>query len=482
MFNIKSILFIFYFLFATLITSGQSTLAFHNTYGIKHHTGIADLSIEKAIYYVENNQLHFEFFIKDDQVILENGQLNSDHLEFWFTVNEKTDVLYSMNTNDEHTGWYYYEVGDRQISPSKLHDQFRKDYIDFESWRNMGIDSAFYEAEVKTKKDFTGTVHWGIYTDTSILYDLRSYENMSSQLIPPAANKARYEIKDGGYSVKISFTPEQLLFLRKSKVSFQKLNIVVFDQDASGKSLHTLSNNYQWGEVAGFPSIKLNPSLTIGVSKTYTDFESSGEFYGHLYYFGAGTWELIFPSDDRIRFYQPYYYLSWDVRGLSREEVFIGKHRLFFYNEPGYLFFPSSNKWIHTDYELEQVKNIKTIRFKDSSIAFYNEFYYMQNPYGHGPCGACDHEQTDIYLLSEKGPKMILSADINMGNMLCLWREHNIEIGEGWMPEFDKQIWNMELEQLTVPAYNERDDITTDKNIVISWDKEWKPIVELKNR
>jgi hypothetical protein len=476
--RIKWALFIFLLLRSFSTAFGQHQLEFHPTYGNRHHTGTADLSIENAIYYLENNQLWFEFFIKDDQVMLNNGDLNSDHLEFWFTVNEKSDVLFSMNTSEEYTGWYYYHLEDKPATTASLHDQFRNDYIGFESWQHGEVDSAFYTADVKTKKEFTGTVHWGVYPDTLIMHDIKFYDYLPDQLVAPTADKAVYEIKDGGYSVKVHFTPEQLLFLNESTVRFQKLNVVVFDQDESGKSLHTLTKNYRWGEVDGFPSLQLDPPLTINVSDTYTDFESSSGLF-HLYFFEGDNWKIIAPSDDRIRFYQPYYSITWNVQNVNREEIFIGEQQLYFYDEPRLLFFPQSNHWIDTDYELEQVKNIRTIEFKDGSIAFYNTISYMQNAYGHGPCGGCDHEQTDIYLLNEKGPQLILSADINMGNMQCIWREHDIEITEEWIPEFDKQSWNMELEELTVPALNDRDYTATNKNIVISWDQEWQPIIKL---
>jgi hypothetical protein len=385
-----------------------------------------------------------------------------------------------MHTSEDYTGWYYYETEGQQADLPTLKKQFRTDYIEFENWQYNDVDSAFYTAEVKTKKEFSGTVHWGVYEDSTVMYDLEFYDYIIGPIVAPPTNKAVYQKRDDGYRVKVAFTPEQLLFLKRSKVHAQKLNIVVFDQDVSGKTLHTLTTDYNWGEVKSFPTLPLDPPLTIDVSDTYTDYESSA--WLQLYYFEGGSWKTVAPYDNRIRFYQPYYNISWEAQELSRTEVLIGKHQLYYYNELGLLFFPQSNHWIHTDYDLEQLKNVTTIEFNDGSIAFYNSLSFMQNPYGHGPCGACDHEQTDIYLIGEKGPQLILSADVNMGNLVCIWREHDIELAEEWIPEFGKQRWNRELEQLTVPVYNERGESTTPKNMLISWDKEWKPVIELVDR
>ncbi len=500
---------LFISLFASGVSAQQNLLLHYATKGQEHHSGTADLEVTKCEVSVNKNQLHFEVEVKDDQLQLNSGRINSDHVEFWFTINTENKQLYSLenrgyinNSEDEvdDEAWMYFGTPysfEPRDPNEDFEEQFKQSFAGKTHYLNIP-EEVIDNAEVKMHRDFSGLVHWGVFSDTSILFDSHLYKQseLPRQLPPLTSN---FTETSEGWKLSINFRIEHLVFLRKIKTSDLRLNVVVFDQDEDGLAIHSLTEAYAWGDVTGFPSVKLDQPLTIPLDAAYQDYEQSPFFNEtNSYVFYDGQWKPHIEAYDTDYWWDDLYDIDWMPITLSRQKVRIGPHAAFIYDRGGdvqLLHFPKQNRWIETELIYEELKDsFDIITFNDGGVGFFNRTSYMQSPWGTGPCGACMHFVTELIRITENGVEAILSMDYNSGNMVCRW-SFEMEIEEYWIPDFEfasedyeEEVspidtefieWDAERNQLLIPCSNEHyEQDSEEKTIVrIGWDEEWNPIL-----
>lgn len=486
----------------------QTNLQFnYATYGANNHSGEADLQVKSANYKVEDNSIVFEFNIIDDEVKLDPDNLNTDHIEFWFSANEHANRLFKLKQKDDEEAYdeendeysYYenewFELGnyDKRISEEDLIDQFRQDYFWQFSERTDDPDSSIFTAEVYDKYDMAGTSHWGIYADTSILFDREQYVTIEA---PSKASEVNYTytLTHDGYQLKVAFSPEQLIFVPSHLFYHIRLNVVIFDQDTKGLALHTLTQNYTWGNPRELNSYFLGAPLTIDVEEAVSDYTEFTYCYDCFYYFRNGVWQLYQKYSDLEDWGDNLYQVDYFPLGFSRKEAQIGPNKVWVYSnaddEAFYLYFPNekANKQKQaidismgmydfgsfSNFDFKIPDSLKLYPFKDGSVGFVMPSEYPHNTYGRGPCGACYHLVLIFYHISDAGLQRLLAVDHLDGNLVTHW-SHELDIDDNWIPQFDQITWDMEKEQLTIPCIETDDAYAPDVPFVFAWDENWKP-------
>ncbi len=76
-------------------------LKFFPIQGAKNHSGESDFTILSSKLEIKSDKLVFTFDIQDDEVSINSKDINSDHLEFWFSLDNKDNDLLSIDFKED---------------------------------------------------------------------------------------------------------------------------------------------------------------------------------------------------------------------------------------------------------------------------------------------------------------------------------------------------------------------------------------------
>lgn len=447
----------------------------------ENHNGVNDFSIVNANYWVANNQLHIEIEVKDDELIFKGTQLNSDHVEVWFSALENTHQVFKIADPDSgfYTDWAFAEFENEDSTLAQKKQRF----IEHEKVAMPFYDYYFSEQEmahlnvshVLVSRDLSGTAHYGFFNDSSMVFDIKCAYSL--EYVPSKVPDYELEKTNTGYTFKLTCDPSDFFTVGHFPISEIKCNVIFFDEDKDGLSIHTYSNKYEWGEVDYFKKLTLNPSLNSTMPKEWQWLTQTGNHNSNLFgVFNGDNWELrrlIYNNDD---WYDFTYDMYWEDVSPTFEYFEIFGDSLVFYYLDGHnvIHKPNTHLWLETEADLDFVKDSAFFKFSDGSFGFLSISYFLQNPYGRGPCGACDHEKLTIQRISENNVDRIFEADANLGNVETWWSEE-LMMPKEYVPDFTTLKWDNEKQTFYLRLIDEY--VGRKFNLEFGWNEKWQPCV-----
>lgn len=442
----------------------------------ENHVGVMDFSIHKAQYYTDSNKLYFEFEIKDDQLIFDGTNLNSDHVEIWFSAIEKTDILFKYQDENYFGDWgnYLLEPEDTNWFEIKkdylLNLKHKLEYVDYYN----DIDTFFTE-NIILKKDFFGQTHYGLFKDNAVFFDLENYlsHNVNAKVPEFLFN---FFPTDSGYKLKVSFEPKDFLFANNHIIRYQKINIVFFDQDESGLSIHTHSNQYQWGQSKWFKEIELNTPLQINLGENKIGLKQNPKYQYALFYF-EDNWKMLECLGEGVSWWDRIVDKYWEEVDVTCDTLINKKDTILIFstnNQNNYIFFKNYDCWHSTQLTTKYIEDSALYSLKGNKLLFIDKANYIQSKWGYGPCGACDHSSKTIYLLEKNHKKELINFDVNKGNMDTYWPS-NFNLKEFDIPDLESikiLKWTNRIFVRVGPPEGK-----TNKSLTIGFDKNWNPYV-----
>ena len=376
-------------------------------------------------------------------------------------------------------GWaqYDWKINDKsiqQIKSSFLSDL--KDKINYKNFYDDQIDTLFTE-NLMAKKDFFGMVHYGVFKDDWLMFDKNNY--LSNEL-PSTPLKLYYSLIpiESGYKLKIEFSPEDLVFLKKVKTEWLRLNIVFFDYDKSGLSIHSNSNQYEWGQSSTFKALQLNPPLEINIPAHWEIFQQNQDFYEGLFVKGEEKWKAIKSYSEQVMWWDRVGELFWDEIVLKVDTLIDKKDTLMIFNygnQYNQVYIKNYNTWFSTLKDIPKIIDSSLIRMKKNKLGFIDISRFIQSPWGYGPCGACEHEALPLYLIENNRTNEILNIDLNEGNFQTYWPK-DFNLADTIIPDFSSAKWNKTKNQLELRIGEIEEE--TNQTLIIGFDKNWNYLIE----
>ena len=456
----------------------------------KNHSGSDDLTIKEANYWVEDNQVHMEILIQDDELLFDSNKISSDHIEIWFTALENTHQVIEIANFDEgiYTDWNFVEF-DHEDDTTLA--QKKATYFEYEK-ENLQYYGYFDESElidlelkdVNVSRDLSGTAHYGFFKDNSLVFDQANAYSLG--LTTTTQPKYTLVPTENGYRFKAVFSAEDLFIVKQFPINDIKCEVVVFDADKSGLSVHTFGNQYQWGIAEHFKLLNFKPGLQADVPQEWQWFTQSESAYSWYGIFNGNEWTIQLLDYYRDHWYDRSAYISWvDISpkyGYFQTEqdsvvyFYTGSQETQYPFDEGanLLYIPSKQIWLRTDRGFNSVNDSAFIEFDDGSWGFLSYAYYLQNPYGHGPCGSCEHEQLTIYRINGAEKQPLIEIDANMGNIETWWPD-DWTISRQFIPDFDSMVWNPEEQTFHLIVFDEWEG--EEYYMSFTFDEEWLPYV-----
>jgi hypothetical protein len=126
----------------------QDKLEFNPTYGVSNYHGESDLKVVSANYQLINKKLVFEIEVFDNEVVFNENKLESDHLEFWFSINEESEKLFKILHDKGGNDWYTFLPHSNIEDESQVIPEFKKAFMDRSYAYRGDPDSSILESKV----------------------------------------------------------------------------------------------------------------------------------------------------------------------------------------------------------------------------------------------------------------------------------------------------------------------------------------------
>jgi hypothetical protein len=277
-----------------------------------------------------------------------------------------------------------------------------------------------------------------------------------------------------------------LFAVKQFPITQIKCEIVVFDADKAGVSVHTYGDEYQWGHVSKFKTLELTPSLRVDVPREWGWFMQArhgNELFG---VFNGEEWEvrmLGYEQDDWYDRTSPIYWS--DISPEFQYFHFEGDSILFYPSREevgeypygagqSMVYYPKKNIWLETMDSFGHVQDTAFFTFADGSTGFMSFYYYFHSPFGRGHCGSCEHDHLTIYRLDGIKKHVVFELDANMGNIQVSWPT-DWGINEHVSPDLSTIKWDDDKKNIELHLYDEHDG--EEYKLVFAWDNAWKPFI-----
>ncbi len=239
----------------------------------------------------------------DDDLVFNNNEINSDHIEIWFSVPEKSysfavPDIYNFDNKNFSSKFIYSDSSLYLLKKKGTLENFKNNLsdpiviMDNDSLKNMSeLDSTSFQWLIEDINDylynvkksnlfiehfFYNIVHFGFLPNktNAILYDKKFYSPIERYLHFKLNDFASYisikkNISNSGYSYNIIFPPQALGFVNKYGVKNLRFQVDVFDVDKTDKKLTILSTskNRIWGNPHSFNKVSLRKNINVMLNK-----------------------------------------------------------------------------------------------------------------------------------------------------------------------------------------------------------------------
>ena len=394
--------------------------------GAKNYTGPRDISATAKIQTAGDNNLYITVAVKDDDPIISDDYINSDHVEIWLAVPSDQLIDYPASyiywkhlkayykTNPDHADLINLKraFAGRDTQECKGDDGVRRDTGDFNVFRKARINFGF--------------VHYGIMPGATNVhvYDQKYSPNVDLSDPGSMAKVVSMKTTSDGYKFTLQLPPAALGYVTKYGVSKLRFMIDVVDRD-SGKGVTVLSTseNRVWGDPNTFSELTLKDPISVPINSQIPSLGNPhlapssprNSLVGRApkYYIWQGDkgWLPVSVSD----FASQYIADNWcDIRAaesISKYEVRLST------GDTGYQSFSSGKNtyevfnglvFVNGECRIEMPGNIRSIfPLADGRIGMLYDLssnasgvQYEQMP--SGACGGADNQYLDLGVMHER--------------------------------------------------------------------------------
>ena len=125
-----------------------------------------------------------------------------------------------------------------------------------------------------------------------------------------------------------------------------------------------------------------------------------------------------------------------------------------FYSGANLVYYPKHKGWMRTFLSYDFVRDSAFFELPNGNTGFMAMSYFLQNPYGRGPCGSCEHEMLVVYRLNGSRVERYFDLDVNMGNIEVWWPD-DWTIPEYVIPNFETLKWDAEAKVFRMEMWDE---------------------------
>jgi len=382
-------------------------------WGEENISGKSDLSAEARVF-SDGKRLNLRVTVRDENLVISDDPLNSDHLELWFALPglAETRAPEFFVYPEEHGVGFYWPLGGE--NEEALAAAFSEAISGPEDW-----DGSVPE-ELKQSKVFYGMTHLALYPDerpaTSL--DREFYKLLGDFDLgdPGSFIKYKADRTADGYEIVAVLPPEALGWIpgREFSEMLWLCDVVDVDQKKQ-ESLLSSSGKRKWGLPSSFSSLRLEKPLVADINPA--DAEAVARLLGEhgswylsvdgwkpstigaytTWYMGEFQWPHCCPKFDLVEI-KP-------VKVEWTEEANLKKGKV-----DGIIGFWVDEKFMAACPDEKAIA--RAFAFPDGTRGLFLE--WMEPPPGHpGMCGAALTNRAELWQNAGKEPSMLFELILN---------------------------------------------------------------------
>jgi len=447
----------------TLWSQRYSSSNLYPVYGQENIENKQDFSATTELL-VEDNRLVLIVTVQDDEYIQEGDLILKDHVEIWLQAGPEPQAFYHYE-DDFEGGLYSW----RQNATKDSIPAFCESLGESMSWEAAEIEPA----NVSVKKDFTGMVHYGIGQHQIELFDAEMYHFFDLPIENKNLVKHEFRETEMGWIVVAYFPMESLVFLKKTEINTLNFSIDVFDKDSDGLSVLSTRQELVWGQTDHFVHLDLKHTPLKIEAQPGWNLMNYVEWPGYFLSHDGEDWEFYYWNAHQENWWDEAPSVELASTQLDYHVVEMDGHTIERLTDNG----------ATLQYAVDGIEvgyhgtpdTLSLFHFPDGTLGVIAYNSYMQNPWGRGPCGACEHSNATFLRLDQQ-QQPLLHWDTNEGMM-----ETRIEVDTLWQEfEMGSLLWEWKKEGETLLLYQDKmewqpDSTSMSKTYEIGWNEKWEP-------